>query len=55
MSYPVHLFFLRETCYRCPVDLGELHVGGEAVSQSVRTCQELGSSYKKNGVTVALV
>jgi hypothetical protein len=55
MSYPVHLFFCRAICYRRPVDLGVLHVGGEVISQSVSTCQEFGNSYKNDGVTVALV
>lgn len=58
MSYPVHLFFFREIRHCCPVDLGVtgvMRVGVGVLSQSVRrTCQERGSSYKKDGVTVAL-
>jgi hypothetical protein len=58
MSYPVHLFFFREIRHCCPVDLGVsgvMYVGGGVVSQSVRVCQEHGSSYKKDGVPLAFL
>lgn len=39
MSYPVHLFFLREIWHCCPVDLGVngvMHVGGEVAGFTKR-------------------
>jgi hypothetical protein len=32
-----------------------MRVGGGVVSQSVRTCQDRSSTYKKDGVTLALL